>query len=391
MGTVSPAKTLDVYSTATTNTAQIVVSDAGSTNRLYLGTFSNGSYISCGGTYQSGWSANGSNAIANIGMSATTGASTIQFETSTTNGVGPSERMRITSGGSLLIGSTTQGYNPQTQGYLLGVKSNTTQAFISIAKSGQTLDSGGIIIGLDTTTGYVYVRENIGLTFGTNNTERFSISSAGAATFSSSVTANSHIYATNGSISFGGTSSAPSTDPAIYRVSGNDLAIAIGSSERFRIASTGNVTIQGSLQVNTNGFSLKGWRQYAVQISAGGSTNTGAIIFRQFQDSVNWNTGGVVVEIINYSYAHNEFDTRKDFARYGYSGNAATVNQINGNITGKIPQPYWGSAVQGSGVYYYRDLMIDIQPYHAYVISLTTPMSLNGSSTVGNGTIYLFS
>jgi hypothetical protein len=52
------------------------------------------------------------------------------------------ERMRITSGGSLLIGSTTQAYNPQTQGYLFGVKSNTTQTFISIAKSGQTLDSG---------------------------------------------------------------------------------------------------------------------------------------------------------------------------------------------------------------------------------------------------------
>ena len=43
--------------------------------------------------------------------------------------------MRITSGGSLLIGSTTQAYNPQTQGYLFGVKSNTTQTFISIAKS----------------------------------------------------------------------------------------------------------------------------------------------------------------------------------------------------------------------------------------------------------------
>ena len=153
----------------------------------------------------------------------------------------------------------------------------------------------------------------------------------------------------------------------------------------------GTATISGALTVNSNGFSLKGWRQYAVQISAGGSTNTGAIIFRQFQDSVNWNTGGVVVEIINYSYQHSEYDTRKDFARYGYSSNAATVNQINGNITGRIPQPYWGSAVQGSGVYYYRDLMIDIPAYHAYVINLTTVMSLNGNSTVGNGSIYLFS
>jgi hypothetical protein len=99
IGASDPAKKLDVYSTATTNTAQLVVSDASSTNRLYLGTFSNGSYISFGGTYQSGWSANGTNAIANIGMSATSGASTIQFETSSTNGAGPTERMRITSAG----------------------------------------------------------------------------------------------------------------------------------------------------------------------------------------------------------------------------------------------------------------------------------------------------
>jgi hypothetical protein len=107
IGTTTPAKQLDVYSSATTNTAQLVVSDASSTNRLYLGTFSNGSYISLGGTYQSGWSANGTNAIANIGMSATSGASTIQFETSSTNGAAPTERMRITSAGYVLIGTST--------------------------------------------------------------------------------------------------------------------------------------------------------------------------------------------------------------------------------------------------------------------------------------------
>jgi len=101
VGASSPAKVLDVYSSANINTAQFVVSDGGSTNRLYLGTFSNAGYISFGGTYQSGWSANGTNAIANIGFGASSGASTIQFETSTSNGVGPTERMRITAGGYL--------------------------------------------------------------------------------------------------------------------------------------------------------------------------------------------------------------------------------------------------------------------------------------------------
>ena len=89
------------------------------------------------------------------------------------------ERMRITSGGSLLIGDTTQAYNPQTQGYLFGVKSNTTQTFISIAKSGQTLDSGGMIVGLDSTTGYILMRESTDLTFATNNTTRVTIAAGG--------------------------------------------------------------------------------------------------------------------------------------------------------------------------------------------------------------------
>jgi hypothetical protein len=61
---------------------------------------------------------------------------------------------------------------------------------------------------------------------------------SGASTFSSSIT-------TNLAINFGGTGSAASTDPAIYRVGGgfNDLAFTIGSIERMRITSSGNVGI----------------------------------------------------------------------------------------------------------------------------------------------------
>ena len=109
------------------------------------------------------------------------GASTMYIEANTTASFSTSgtEKMRITSGGSLLIGDTTQGYNPQTHGYLFGVKSNTTQAFISIAKSGQTLDTSGMVVGLDTTTGYVWMRESTDLTFGTNNTTRVTIAAGG--------------------------------------------------------------------------------------------------------------------------------------------------------------------------------------------------------------------
>jgi hypothetical protein len=91
----------------------------------------------------------------------------------------PIERMRITNAGSLLIGDTTQTYGPTTLGYMFGVKSQVYQSFISIAKSGQTLDSGGIILGLDTTTAYLWARENIPISFGTNNNEKFRISADG--------------------------------------------------------------------------------------------------------------------------------------------------------------------------------------------------------------------
>ena len=157
IGTSSPAKQLDVYSSATSNTAQIVTSDASSTNRLYLGTFSNNSYISFGGTYQGGWSANGSNAIANIGMSASSGASTIQFETSSSNGTGPTERMRITTDGAVLVGasstpsSSTSGValqNPRLLGPTLFSSGNVSDSRSFV----QFINANGVV-GQITTSG----------------------------------------------------------------------------------------------------------------------------------------------------------------------------------------------------------------------------------------------
>jgi hypothetical protein len=132
---------------------------------------SNRAYVQGTGTLEIGLT--GSDTYLQSYVTSTAGNNNMLFFT------GTSERMRITSGGSLLIGTTSQGFNPSTQGYLLGVKSNVGQAFISIAKSGQTLDSGGMIVGLDSSTGYVYLRENIALTFATNDTERMRLLSNG--------------------------------------------------------------------------------------------------------------------------------------------------------------------------------------------------------------------
>ena len=101
------SKRLNVYDSSTSKTAQQVISDGGSTSKLYLGTFSNNAYLSQGGTYSSGWASDGTNAIANIVMSATDGNSQISFQTSTTNNVGPTDRLTISSGGTVSIGSST--------------------------------------------------------------------------------------------------------------------------------------------------------------------------------------------------------------------------------------------------------------------------------------------
>ncbi len=106
-------------------------------------------------------------------------ASTLQFLTGTEAGNDAAERMRVTAGGSLLIGTASQGYNPATQGYLLGVKSSVSQSIISVATSTQTLDTGGVIMGLDSSNSFVICRENLPFTLWTNNTERMRITSVG--------------------------------------------------------------------------------------------------------------------------------------------------------------------------------------------------------------------
>jgi hypothetical protein len=105
IGTSSPAKTLDILGSNGNATAQIKVKNTGNTSAGYLGVFSNSLYISAGGTYDSGWSIDGTNGIANIVMETSNGGSAIAFGTANSNTTA-TERMRITSAGVLLINNT---------------------------------------------------------------------------------------------------------------------------------------------------------------------------------------------------------------------------------------------------------------------------------------------
>jgi hypothetical protein len=87
-------------------------------------------------------------------------------------------KMAITSAGSVLVNATSSTYGAAS-GYNLGVKGTSGQAFISIARTGQNLDSQGIILGLDTAAAQLTMIDNLPLTFGTNNTTRMTISNIG--------------------------------------------------------------------------------------------------------------------------------------------------------------------------------------------------------------------
>jgi len=89
------------------------------------------------------------------------------------------ETARLTSDGNLLIGATSQTYASPTFGYKFGVKSDVSQTYISIAKSGQSLDSGGMVIGIDATGGSVQVLENQPFRFFTNSLQRMTLDASG--------------------------------------------------------------------------------------------------------------------------------------------------------------------------------------------------------------------
>jgi len=114
------------------------------------------------------------------GFGSRNSATAVRFYTaSTTTTLTGTERMRITSEGQLLINATSSGYGANNYGYNLGVRGTASQAFISICKSNQTLDTQGIIVGLDNNNAYFISRDNKPIDFYNNNTFKMRIATNG--------------------------------------------------------------------------------------------------------------------------------------------------------------------------------------------------------------------
>jgi hypothetical protein len=105
IGTTSPGRILEVYSSNTNQTAQVIVS-SGTNTKAYLGTFSNSLYLTAGGTFNGSWSTDGSNAVGAIVIGANNNDSSIAFQTNNTNAA-PQNRMFINNAGNVGIGTTS--------------------------------------------------------------------------------------------------------------------------------------------------------------------------------------------------------------------------------------------------------------------------------------------
>ena len=88
-------------------------------------------------------------------------------------------------------GSNTVEITPSAAGRVSIKKQTGSDAYIELAGNGNTAGTSSLVIGQSgADLGVIYNRKNAGLSFGTNGTERLSISAAGAATFAGSVYLN---------------------------------------------------------------------------------------------------------------------------------------------------------------------------------------------------------
>jgi hypothetical protein len=188
---------------------------------------------------------------------------------------------------SSTIAATIGSFINSSVGFAINATSNYTASgsnnpIITFGRSGSAVAGA---IGYDDSQGAIYIGTTTAHTFiiKSGSTIAATFLNTGAATFSNTLSANSNMFVTNGSINFGGSGSAASTDPSIFRVGGlNDMALATSSTTRYTITSGGinNYTSRGNYNGSTDNslFSLNsGGTLYTVGFSptaTANSTNT---------------------------------------------------------------------------------------------------------------------
>jgi hypothetical protein len=246
-------------------------------------------------------------------------ANTLNFATNTTNRLTISSTGAAIFSSNVLVNATSSTYGAAS-GYNLGVKGTSGQAFISIARTGQNLDSQGIIFGLDTAVGQLTMIDNLPLTFGTNNAERMRITSGGDVYLSRSPEAFLGFGLSAESFIVGG--------PSV-------MAFTVNSSERMRITSGGDININNATTTarfnifeNANKWAQiikhdRGGTQFYIDFLYS-STETGAITgnntnvtyatssdYRLKEDLKDFNGLDLVSKLNVYDFAWKSDNTRR--------------------------------------------------------------------------------
>jgi hypothetical protein len=258
-----------------------------------------------------------------------------------------------------ITSSALSGYLPLAGGTLTGALSGTSATFSTTIADyamsiSNVLDSSqGLLVRATDNDGDLYLLRLQSSNGATSQTwvDRFTVAKGGAATFSSSVTTQSHVFLNNGALNFGGTGSASSTDPAIYRIGGvNDLAFAIGSAERMRLLSDGPLSFSTIATVPTYNNSIYSTSANGYMYIQGGTTGLA------LTGSGNRNNGIYIISTLNAIAFHtNNQGERVRITDTGFLGinttNPLAPLHVNGDIRTTGLRLNQGTNNQGHRIY----------------------------------------